>query len=683
MELLAPAGSIEAFHAALENGADAVYLGLKSYNARAYAKNFTIKDLQWLLAYSQTKKVKIYIALNSLIRESEIPQLVRLLSALDQIQPEAVIIQDLGIYHLIKSHFPRLTMHGSVLMTVHNSLGAKQLWEMGFKRVVLAREMTLDEIEKIRTACPIELEVFIHGALCYSYSGLCCFSSYLGGRGSTRGRCTQPCRRRYKKAGGRQGYFFSCSDLATIDLLLRFKELGIAGLKIEGRMRSATYVAAITRAYRLALDSPESAIAEAKSYLSESMGRRLTRGFYTGKREDILSPNTLPNIGQFIGSVTGSCKDGVMVKAKESFSVGDRIRAYFPKTDEQASATIIEIKTCGENVKEIEQGKTAFTVLPFACDPGTLLFRVDASSFYQELPAARIWEIIKKAVGKKIPELKPDLPIDIKKVPGNSIQQTASRPQKNEALFVRINTGQSPPDEQGIRINQFIINLSKQHDQRLSRLVASLQKQKKTVWLSLPPIIHEKDIGFYRKAIADMKKKGVVNWEITNIGQLQLVGNSRLFLQAGHQLNLLNSKAFQAIGDLGVASGVISIEADSSDLSALLHKTQNRVRHVVTLYSHPVVFTSRIVPAGLKNGELLESSRQERYRLIIMDNISYLIAARPFSWMEFYEEIKGMGCNAFVLDLTHEHKGRDIIRGFMGKRFPRGGSLFNYKRGLH
>lgn len=197
MELLAPAGTVETFFAALENGADAVYLGLKAFSARAYAANFTLAQVSSLAQVSRQRGCKLYVALNALVKEEERPELMETLGALQEIGPDALIIQDLGVYYLVRQHYPALPVHASTLLTIHNSLGVAQAAAMGFKRVVLARELTLSELAAIRRQTRLELEVFIHGALCYSFSGLCLFSSYLGGRAATRGRCTQPCRRLY------------------------------------------------------------------------------------------------------------------------------------------------------------------------------------------------------------------------------------------------------------------------------------------------------------------------------------------------------------------------------------------------------------------------------------------------------------------------------------------------------
>ncbi|MEJ2034392.1 MAG: U32 family peptidase [Deltaproteobacteria bacterium] len=261
-ELLAPAGTIEVFETAVAAGADAVYIGAPTLNARALAKNFSMAEIAAMIDHAHRRQVKVFLAMNSLVRDEELPRAVRILAMIEALGADGLILQDLGLYRLARKHFPGLRLHASTLLAAHNSIAVSQLAKMGFARVVLARELTLQEINAIRAVNPeVELEVFIHGALCFSYSGLCLFSSFLGGKSGLRGRCVQPCRRRYtwsSNGGGPQsGYFFSMHDLAGLDFLTRLRSAGITSFKIEGRMRSSHYVGAVVAAYRLAMDHPD------------------------------------------------------------------------------------------------------------------------------------------------------------------------------------------------------------------------------------------------------------------------------------------------------------------------------------------------------------------------------------------------------------------------------------------
>jgi putative protease len=304
-ELLAPAGSLEAFFAAMDAGADAVYTGLKAFSARAKARNVTLDELSGMVNYSHERGRKVYVTLNTLVKERELPALAETLADLEGLGIDAVILQDLAVWRLARRHFPGLELHASTQMTVHNAAGVRMLERLGFTRAVLARELSLAEIAAIRRQTTLELEHFIHGALCFSFSGQCYFSSFLGGKSGNRGRCAQPCRRRYRYRN-EDGYYFSTNDLSAIDLLPELAEAGVVSFKIEGRMKSAEYVASVVGAYRRVLDAPpetrRDAVKAGKELLKLSFGRLPTRGFLPGGvPTDIAIPSLTGATGRFLG----------------------------------------------------------------------------------------------------------------------------------------------------------------------------------------------------------------------------------------------------------------------------------------------------------------------------------------------------------------------------------------------
>jgi len=243
--------------AAFQHGADAVYLGLSQFSARADADHLTPDRLRVLLAYARSfsPRKRVYVAVNTLVEDAELPQLIEVLDTLDDLGPDGVIVQDLGVARLVRDHFPCLVLHASTQMAVHNVAGAIVLRELGFSRVVLARELTLDEIRQIVRVSGLEVEIFVHGALCYSVSGLCLFSSHMTGRSGNRGRCAYCCREAFSAIPtGRPAYPFSMRDLALAPLLDEVVATGVRSLKIEGRMKSPLYVACVTDYYRRKLD---------------------------------------------------------------------------------------------------------------------------------------------------------------------------------------------------------------------------------------------------------------------------------------------------------------------------------------------------------------------------------------------------------------------------------------------
>ena len=210
-ELLLPVGNVESLNAAIEGGADAIYLGLKGFNARGRAANFTEAQLAAICKLAAKHHVKVYVTLNIVVKNNELADVLDTLQFLSTLQIAGVIIQDWGVFSLMRRYFPKLVAHASTQMANHNSVGANHCQRIGFKRVVLARELTFNELKLIRQRTKIETEVFVHGALCYSISGFCQFSSFLGGAGANRGLCTQPCRRFYN-CNGQKRTFFSMKD---------------------------------------------------------------------------------------------------------------------------------------------------------------------------------------------------------------------------------------------------------------------------------------------------------------------------------------------------------------------------------------------------------------------------------------------------------------------------------------
>jgi putative protease len=385
-ELLAPAGSLEAFFAAMEKGADAVYAGLHEFSARAKAKNFSLGQLERMLAYAHNQGRRVYVTLNTLVKEAELPQLVEVLAALEGMRVDGVILQDMAVARLCREYFPGIPLHASTQMTIHNSLGVRQLEELGFERVVLARELHIDEIKTIVTVSKAEIECFIHGALCFSFSGQCYFSSFLGGHSGNRGRCAQPCRRQYSYRG-KEGYYLSTNDFSSIDMVPQLIDAGIASLKIEGRMKSAEYVASVVGAYRLVLDAPErqraEAVAAAKELLKLSFGRVPTKGFLASHNPtDIATPSLKGATGRFLGVIKPLQGDRLTFETKDRLHVGDRVRVQ-PKSDMAGRAfTIKELYLGKQQVKAAKEKSLVTTTAPFAFKVGDAVFKVSSETAF-------------------------------------------------------------------------------------------------------------------------------------------------------------------------------------------------------------------------------------------------------------------------------------------------------------
>lgn len=334
IELALPAGSLENALHAFAAGADAVYFGMKEFSARKGAVNFSFEDLSKIKRYAQDNRKKIYVTVNTLVDDSETEKADRLLAALDFYEPDGIIIQDLGLTELVRRYYPSLPLHASTQLAVHTAEGVKELQDLGFERVVLSRELTLDEIQAIRNQCPdIELKVFIHGALCYGFSGLCMASHNICERSANRGECAQVCRTWFtEEASKKNGYFFSMQDLCAGKTLKLLDGLGIESAKIEGRLKGDEYVTALTRYYRSILDGKEDENLE--DQIRTTFSRTSGQGYfnYRKNRKSLLSGYP-SHLGLEAGTVLSQKKGTITIKAEKKIASHDGLQCIVTGSD--------------------------------------------------------------------------------------------------------------------------------------------------------------------------------------------------------------------------------------------------------------------------------------------------------------------------------------------------------------
>ncbi len=382
-ELLAPAGSPACALAAFEAGADAIYAGLSKFNARERGENFTPERMSQIIEYAHRLNRKVYITLNTLVKESELAEVAETLAALEEMAPDALLVQDLGIIRMAREYFPKLTLHASTQMGFHNSAGLETAEKLGVSRVVLERQMTIEEIATVRQKTKLELEVFVHGALCASLSGACLFSSYLGGYSGNRGKCKQPCRRRYFGKGG-NGFFFSPQDLCTIELLPQLRALGVNSLKIEGRLKQPDYVKQTVGAYRMLLDAPleesRKLVGEARNMLSKGCGRKWSLGFYTKESSDtLISHDSLGAAGQLCGTVSDLRENGFGFTATKRLFLGDRLRVQPQSGDEGPALTITKMFVDNLPSRKALPGQLVTIPCDKPISPNGLVFKIGES----------------------------------------------------------------------------------------------------------------------------------------------------------------------------------------------------------------------------------------------------------------------------------------------------------------
>lgn len=402
IELLAPAGNAPAALAAFDAGADAVYAGMTKFNARERSENFSKEVLSGVVEYAHNIGRKVYVTLNTIIKETELNEVAEYLCELSIINPDALIVQDLGLLRMAREYFPTLKIHASTQMGIHNSAGLRFAAQLGVSRVIMERQVTFDELRIMGLNSPVELEIFVHGALCCSMSGQCLFSSWHGGSSGNRGKCKQPCRRRFYGSEG-NGFFFSAQDLCLIDRLNEIRNIkNVVSLKIEGRLRQPDYVKNAVSAYRLMLDTPADApdygklLGEARAMLAQTCGRKWSHGFYTVESmNSLISHENLGASGLLCGKVSEVSKNGFTFTTTKKIHVGDRIRVQPKSGDEGTALTVTKMFVNNQNTMKARMGERVFICCDKTMPFDGLVFKIgesvaDYSKRVNALPVPRI-----------------------------------------------------------------------------------------------------------------------------------------------------------------------------------------------------------------------------------------------------------------------------------------------------
>ncbi len=389
VELLAPAGNYEKMVTAFKYGADAVYMAGKKFGLRAFAGNFDNDEIEKAVNYAHSLGKKVYITLNILAHEGDFDELKDYVQYLERIKVDAVLVSDIGIMDFIREYAPKLTLHISTQASILNSYAIKALMRLGAKRIVLARECSLEEIKKIRANIPadIELEAFVHGAMCISYSGRCLLSNYLTGRDSNRGECVQACRWEYCisevnrkddkypiQEDERGTYILNSKDLNMIEHLKELKDAGVNSFKIEGRMKSPYYVANVVNAYRRAIDNMDNMtpnlMEELKSELVKTSHRKYTTGFYFGADDKECLESSYPVQTHEFMALVISDSDGekTLIEQRNRFKVGDELEVLSPNDTFNKIIKVTKMENeAGEQVddaKNVQEKLYLYTTLP-------------------------------------------------------------------------------------------------------------------------------------------------------------------------------------------------------------------------------------------------------------------------------------------------------------------------------
>lgn len=582
-ELLAPAGSMEALIAAVQGGCDAVYLGHKSFSARSSAANFDNEQLFEATAYCHLRGVKVYLAVNTLCLERQFKELEAVIKTAASAGVDAVIVQDLGVCRIIKKVCPQMKIHASTQMTVHSLEGVELLYKEGIERVVLSRELSKEEMEYICKNTKCEIEVFVHGAICISYSGKCLFSSLVGGRSGNRGKCAQPCRLPYKFEG-KSGNIISPRDMCLINHINELCSMGVCSLKIEGRMKSPEYVATVCRIYRKAIDGAEITkqdLLDLKNIFSR--GGEFTDYYFTGKgKEKLIYSGSNDNAGKDVPPEL--LKSAAQIYGRESrfLNIDMKIESDGKKT--KLSATygnfLASFEEENEDMPPLDEerviaalsktGGTSFKVKSCAVS-GDVALRISAlNAMRRNVLDALREEIINSYV----------LPFK-EYVSGDTYK-------KNEETRILARVLTKEQAAQCTAADKVILPLH-------------LAAEGGNFVAEIPTIITLEDAPNIKKLIKKAKENGICEFFCQSLDAIAMVRDEGVYITAGFSVNCSNFEAVDEAGKTGADEVILSCEIPFSENIKISEKTSVSCGGVI--YGRmPLMITRHCVMRGKKCG---------------------------------------------------------------------------------
>ena len=660
LELLAPAGSMDALRAAVQNGANAVYLGCGLFNARQSAKNFTTQTLTEAVKYCHIRGVAVHLTLNTLVSDRESKELIDLIRHAASTGVDAFIVQDLGVAELCRQIAPQVALHGSTQMTIHNLAGVQLCAAMGMSRVVLSRELSREEIRYICANSPIEIEVFAHGALCMCYSGQCYMSSLIGGRSGNRGRCAQPCRQSYGYAHWEDKYPLSLKDNCLIHYLQELQDMGVASIKLEGRMKKPEYVATVTATYRKALDEGVVTKGMEQALMTAFNRQGFTDGYYTSRVDR-----------KMFGVRKDTKDDPAWIKAaRQSYETGETalvdisfqalVTPKFSRltvTDPQGRSCSVDGPTpeIARNVALTGQAiadrvsKTGGT--PYRCvevkthvDEGLTLSAAAINSMRRDvlnqLTALRARHE-SRPLGK--PSKLKDY-LGSGGMPGLTVQVT-SREQLTQQLLAM---------ETAMLYVPVHILLE---DGRLTRQLA----RRGNVAAVLPRIVHDDELTRLKLALNDLYSLGIRHVLAGNLGLLAAAREAGMVTHGDFGLNIYNSRSLSVCRELELASACLSFELTMPQIRDLSKAIPTELivygRLPLMVMEHCLV-RNRTGQCTCNQGPMKLTDKTGAEFPIIKDGSScrsVLLNGKKLYWLDRQNDLNKLGLWAVRLLLTTEN----------------------------
>jgi putative protease len=701
MELLAPAGSPEALDAAIGEGADAVYLGLKDFNARLRSANFTYSQFESALRSLRRMGKKVYVTVNTVFEQREADRMYQFLKYLASQEPDALIVQDFGVLEMARAEFPSLRLHASTQMNIASARGANALSRHGVSRVVLARELSLEELKSIKNETNLELEVFVHGALCISVSGLCLFSSFLGGKSANRGMCTQACRRLYHRADGESGYYFSPNDLQLLERVPDLAAAGISALKIEGRMKSPSYVGTVVSAYRLVVDAVANgdedeirrSIERGQEILRNDFARPKTQYFFGGLTKTDVQNSEISEIIDWLNPAqdggTGISL-GTILKVKESsdgrhalvrpphgmsLSIRDSVRIH--KSDD--SGRVSHKLTFAQK----DSGHYGYWISAPDGMPGDHVYLIQIKEMRK-----RYAPIITKTAGGKGPGRDrapfPQIQIHQKEEHSKHSKKTEVFP---EGLYIAVSRPEDFYIIQSSRPQKVMLPLSRKNAKYLlDDTKPPLPFKPADIILTLDPWfpqdIAEYENGKLAQEIDLLIEKGYSQFVLNNPGHFSIFRDyENIKLIAGQWLYMFNSWALSFVSSLGVDAFVSPLENNRQNLERTLGvESRNKEgkggkkRHIhsvlhskffITVFNWTPLFNIKANLSHVLNLDLFADNKDEEFLLETSPEGSRVYPKKFFSIIDKIPFLKEAGFGRFIIDLSGQVLKKSNYRDLM------------------
>lgn len=709
-ELLAPAGNVESLDAAIGEGADAIYLGLKTFNARLRSSNFSFREFEGAVSSLHKKGKKIYVTVNTVCEERETERLYRFLSYLNRVGPDGLIVQDYGVIRMCQEFFPNLALHASTQMNVESAAAVNLLGKEGFKRAVLARELGLEEIKAIKAKTNVELEVFVHGALCVSESGLCLFSSFLGGKSANRGMCAQACRRLYttESGGGTfQGYYFSPCDLQLIDKMPDLVQAGVESFKIEGRMKSAEYVGSVVAAYRYVLDhwqeNKKEAVAAAKRMLATDFARSKTSYWYNFKSVqdgveqaggEILNPNQAGGTGIYLGKIasTKGAPEEVVEAAKAAAEKagGDkdyRIQLALLKGGSYNPDPGDSIRIHKKN----DAGRASHKVRHTEFDDQGRIW-VDVPLGFGE--GDEVYLLQTKSMSKRYPRVLPNDLSPFNHQPRDELLPVMDLTpiQKKEldyfpeGVYVQVSSIADVFASQALNPVRLILELNKETLYDLLNKKTVLPYSKKQMILSLDPFCPQ---GIEEEQNAQINSLVDMGWNVfvaNNLAQVSMLRQKGAKIIAGPYLYTFNRWAVSWLENQNIGAFVSPYENSKKNLEAAFDQ-KFRDRVLLPVYAYPALFRMRFKLPKSYDFTYFSDKEEVAFKVNSTADGSFVMPEAPFSIADKTSALQGLGFRRFLIDFSKTKVGRQEVKAVqqsLARQKPlEGVSRFNWKEGFY